>query len=186
MKYFSWVLLCLSLFITSCSKNEGDKLYFIGDSIVARWDVTRFFPSYMVFNDGVSGEGIGYIEKLAHSYVNQTVIVEIGTNDVRNMTDVKAYSERYVRAIQNIDAKTIYLYSILPRSYCTDDEYVNEKIKLLNQEIKEKVAETNIIYVDVYDKFYNQGMNPQYSYDGLHLNESGYEILSEELKKVLL
>ncbi|MCQ2960136.1 MAG: GDSL-type esterase/lipase family protein [Bacteroidales bacterium] len=175
------------LSLSACSKNADKTLYFIGDSIIARWDVARFFPSFAVSNKGISGEGISYVESLTHLFENQIVVVEIGTNNIKGITDVDAYSEKYVQAIRDLDAKTVYLFSILPRSYYSDKDDINERIELLNQKIKEKIINDNhIIYVDVYDKFYEQGMNPEYSYDGLHLNEHGYMILSEELKKMLL
>jgi lysophospholipase L1-like esterase len=44
----------------------------------------------------------------------------------------------------------------------------------------------NIVYIDVFSKLLkDDAINMQYSYDGLHLNKHGYEILSYELKRYL-
>lgn len=179
--------LFLTILLCSCTKKSEEKIFFLGDSIVARWDVKRFFPAHSVENLGVSGEGIKYVESMAHSFCNDIVVVMIGTNDLKwiNSEEQDPYVERYVKAIYNLDASTVFLFSILPRSRSTDSENIHQKITSLNKKIQSKVNGTSVVFIDVYEKFYKNGMNSQYSYDGLHLNEYGYELLSESLKTYL-
>lgn len=48
-------------------------LDFIGDSIIARWDIDEYFPTWQVSNYGVSGAGIDYTEGNASRFVGKQV-----------------------------------------------------------------------------------------------------------------
>ena len=170
--------------LSSCEE-EDKRLTFIGDSIVARWDLEVSFPSYVVENKGVSGSGIASFENYAHKFSGEDIVVIIGTNDLGRITDetMASYARKYVQQIIATDAHEIYLYSILPRNFKSDSPTVNEKIRELNALIK-KEAEgyANIVYIDAFTRFINKDkIEMQYSYDGLHLSPYGYEILSEFL-----
>ena len=53
----------------------------------------------------------------------------------------------------------------------------------LNALIKSRSNEYgNVVYIDAYSSMKKDGnINPQYSYDGLHMSPYGYEILSQLL-----
>lgn len=164
-------------------------LDFIGDSIIARWDIDEYFPTWQVYNYGVSGAGIDYIEGNAGRFVGKQVVVVIGTNDINYMAPnrIEKYTERYMTAINGLGASRVFLYSLHPRNFSSDRSDVNTDVANFNDHIRAKVSEVpSIVYLDVYSDFFYKGEpNPHLYYDRLHLNPYGYEILVSALKKAL-
>lgn len=184
------VLLITALALLACRDEKRDgRLCFVGDSIVARWDVAASFPSRRVENYGRSGAGIGYIESLAGDFAEKEIVVLIGTNDSPLMTDRlrKTYAERYIDAILALGASHIYLYSVLPRDFAVDRDEINDDILKFNGLIQTLAADIpSITYLNVYPDFLRNGnINPQYYNDGLHLSPYGYEILDAALLNAL-
>ena len=182
-------MLCLSF--TSCDKDDTNdiKLTFIGDSEVARWDVNYFFPTYHTENKGISGAGIIDIEKMENAAQDGYAVIILGTNDIHalSMEKLQGYASRYVAALEQLKGKRTFLFSIFPRSFANDQPGLNTIIKTLNAIIKEKCQSIpGFTYLDVYSKLeYEDGIHPEYSYDGLHLSKQGYELISNALKKEL-
>ena len=50
------IMLLLILSLGACSEEKEGELCFVGDSLVAGWDVKDAFPTWIVRNDGVSGD----------------------------------------------------------------------------------------------------------------------------------
>ena len=48
-------MLAFAALMSSCSGDSISELYFVGDSLVAGWDVKSSFPTYLPHNDGVIG-----------------------------------------------------------------------------------------------------------------------------------
>ena len=184
------IFICVFIFLMSCVNEQRDyNIIFIGDSLVARWDIESSFPSIRFENLGYSGSGVAYIEKLNGMFDGYDIVILSGTNDlgIVRKEGVEVYSERYVNAIINLKGRNIYLYSILPRSFKGDQIGLNDLIDSLNQNIKKRIIiYKNVKYINVNSQFRTQhGMNEELSYDGLHLNNYGYEIYSRELKKYI-
>lgn len=191
MKIINRVLLALMLLvnISACQDDIDSELYFIGDSIIARWDLPESFPSHLCKNDGKSGSGIAYIETLAGQFDNKDVVVIFGTNDNTLMVETTRaeFAQQYVNAIIGLKASRVYLFSVLPRCFAGDADDVNANIAAFNAIVKDMVENiSNIIYIDVYQSFILNGLpNPQYYNDGLHLSPYGYEILTKALDNKL-
>lgn len=186
MKIFRLLIFCMlaTCLVTSCDDNDSP-LYFVGDSIIARWDIAESFPSRVVYNDGKSGAGLTYIESLKGRYANKEVVIMIGTNDNYMLADDKRaeYARQYLEAIQGLDASKVYLYSVLPRGKEAAGDRLNADIRAFNGMMQEMVANMpQIIYINVYDDFMRgSGVNVQLYDDGLHLSAYGYEILTKAL-----
>lgn len=186
----NWMKLCLvaiiCLILGACSENEDDKIIaFVGDSLVARWDLQNSFPTKQTENYGVSGSRLDYIQSQAGKFIGKDVVVIIGTNDVMHLQDTEeeGYAEKYVEAVEKLGGDRVFLYSIFPRRFSTDPADINKRIERLNQLIASGIG-TDVIYIDVYEMLTKDGnLNMQFSYDGLHLNDFGYEIISKELIK---
>lgn len=175
----------------SCDNDSMDTLAFVGDSEVARWDLPYYFPTRIVENHGRSGAGIDYIESLAGKFKDKTVVVVIGTNDLYKLIDggLDLYALRYVEAIKGLGADRTFLYSIFPRNFASDMVDFNDIIRQLNKVVKTLVTEdVSFTYIPVFDDLYSsetKSINHQYSYDGLHLNDFGYELISKKLTQLL-
>lgn len=174
----------------SCNKfDERAMIVFIGDSLIARWDVENSFPAYKTCNWGLGGGHIEWIEEHEGALRGKTSVVLIGTNDVKNLSksQIESYASRFVNAVLGMKADRVILISILPRNCESDIENINQQIVELNRLIADKVKdEKTITYCNVFSKFEKDGtLNMNLSYDGIHLNQYGYEILSSEIKKYL-
>ncbi|WP_289159485.1 GDSL-type esterase/lipase family protein [uncultured Muribaculum sp.] len=192
MKYLHEILVAFAVLflLSSCSDDVKDaRLDFVGDSIVARWDLAEYFPSRLVYNYGKSGAGIEYLESLAGRFADRNVVVMIGTNNnyLFVETDREDYARRYVDAITALDAKRVYLYSVLPRDFTSDRDDVNDDIAEFNAVVKHIVESMPaIVYMDVYDDFLHDGkIDFQLYSDKLHLSPYGYEILTKTLLQEL-
>lgn len=192
MKYLHEILVAFAVLflLSSCSDDVKDaRLDFVGDSIVARWDLAEYFPSRLVYNYGKSGAGIEYIESLAGRFAGRNVVVMIGTNNNYLFVepDREDYARRYVDAITDLDAKRVYLYSVLPRDFTSDRDDVNDDIAEFNAVVKHIVESMPaIVYMDVYDDFLHDGkIDFQLYSDKLHLSPYGYEILTKTLLQEL-
>ena len=71
--------------------------------------------------------------------------------------------------------------------YLEIERSINDYIKELNFALSQMVETLNYgVFLDVYDDFaYEDKMNMNYSLDGLHLNDLGYNILNVRLSKEL-
>lgn len=179
-----FVLIFLTL-LFSCNTEDNRRLVFLGDSLVARWDLEVSFPSYVVENKGISGSGIDSFSKYKNQYIGTDIVVIIGTNDLGRISDdnIEEYAQNYLEQIVSTGAESIYLFSILPRNFANDSTDINDKIERLNDLIKCGAENYgDIIYIDAYSCLKdNEGIAPQYSYDGLHMSPYGYEKLSQLL-----
>lgn len=178
----------MSVMFSSCNTDEDIAYCAIGDSLIARWDIQSDFPSHQIYNMGVSGSGIDYLESKQNSCKGRIVFVLSGTNDLSKIrNNINAYSDRYFNAIEGLGGERTYIISLLPRNFDSDDNDYNELIKTFNKLIIEQAKNYPTINVlDVHDSFTKDGtMNEQLSYDGLHLNNYGYEVLSSILRKYI-
>lgn len=177
----------VSCLMSGCDDKDIKELYFVGDSIISRWDLDEYFQHYVTNNQGVSGAGIDYIESLGQTETGHDVVVMIGTNNMSVDLDTEAYANRYVDAIMALDARRVFLYSVLPRDFNGEQEALLPVIKRFNTTVRSLVAgESSVCYIDVYDKFMVGGhIDYGLYYDRLHLTSSGYEILAKALEEKL-
>lgn len=186
------IIICLLAPFTliSCDSPQSDPIInFVGDSIVARWDINQDFPSYCVYNHGVGGSGIELLENYSHKFLGQDVVVIAGTNDNNLLIEDQRddYAKRYLSSVLSLTDHNIYLYSLLPRDFTGDRTNINDDIQAFNAIIRNFVEDIDrVVYIDVFSDFINGG-NIDYTYysDGLHLNSIGYEILTQKLLKEL-
>lgn len=166
---------------------EKPKFAFIGNSHMAFWALNIYFPHWECLNYGAPGEGLSYVESFTVDTSDCEVVLQFGTNDIYQLNDenMDGYVHRYVQAVQAIPSRRTYLFCIFPRNdYADYSTAVNRFISVLNRKIEEQLQETNIIYLDVFDKLILNGrLNSEVTIDDLHLNGKGYTILAEALKQ---
>lgn len=179
----------------ACSGEPEGELYFVGDSLVAGWDVREAFPTYIVRNDGVSGARLEDILTWNLDYRDKDVVMLIGTNNLgyeiinesTRWQFIEDFVEEYRLTIETLAPRKVFVISILPRNFDSDDPSLNLCIEEMNFALSQMVNElSNGVFVDVHDDFLYKGkLNMNYSLDGLHLNDLGYNILSKRLSQVL-
>lgn len=119
-------------------------------------------------------------------FQDEAVVVITGGNDIASINDLDEYVDRYLQTLRNMQAKRIYLFSILPRLAFEEDNY--EKVRALNAKIRRQVQGQvdGIVYIDLFERLLKDGkLNENLFYDGVHLNSWGYDLISGELNRVL-
>lgn len=185
MRYYSTIIIAI-FFLSSCSKGNNDfTLFFVGDSMVANWDVEASFPNRETRNWGKDGARVDYLNDV--NLLDNEVIMLIGTNDLRanmNGEQIQKYAEKYQNAVSAVSTGRIILLSVLP----TGNADKNETIKTFNTIIEQWASlEPNIKYLNCYSKFLDENdlLKSDLTREGLHLNDYGYIILTDIVQSTL-
>ncbi len=171
-------------------------IVFVGDSITQDFNVYEYFPNHNVYNRGIGGDtSRGVLSRLNESIFElkpNKVFLHIGTNDLELIADgIENIAKRInsiVKKIYEFDNKIeIYLISVYPVNPLIDKKTTgkrnNQDIIKLNNKIKEI---PNIIYINIFDKLIlDKVLNPEYTIEGLHLNQKGYEIIRKIILKYI-
>ena len=172
---------------------------FLGDSITDFYDLEKYFPDDPVVNSGVGGNTTDDIledmQQRVYQYNPSKVFLLIGTNDLQDGKTPDEIFENIKRIVEGIqenrpEAK-IYLESIYPvnrnfENSGAQDRH-NEDIKEINKKIEEYCMEEDLTYIDLYSVLEDENgdLRAEYTNEGLHLSEEGYDIVTETLKKYL-
>ena len=184
------------------NKNYTNYL-FLGDSITDYYDLDKYYEEYKVVNSGISGNQTSDIlddlQKRAYVYNPSTIFLLIGTNDyIHNKKEdetVNNIKEIVEKLNKNLPNAKIYLESIYPVNN-TDDKKIsksmvsirnNTSIKKINSELKKYCNDKNCTYLDVYSLLEDKDGNLklEYTKEGLHMSDKGYEVITKELKKYM-
>lgn len=175
----------------------------LGDSIMEIFNDGELFAEYReksgldVYNRGISGDTTDrLLERLDDNVVNiqpKNIVLLIGTNDYGIFADIDYVYTNTVKIVNELIAKcndvNIVLMGILPvgKETQTTRGRNNKKFTEHNSMIKKLAKDKSIHYIDLTDKLSdNDGyFSPQYTYDGLHPNAKGFEIIKDEIIKYL-
>lgn len=184
------------------NKNYTNYL-FLGDSITDYYDLDKYYEGYKVVNSGISGNQTSDIlddlQKRAYVYNPSTIFLLIGTNDyIHNKKEAETVNnikEIIEKLNKNLPNAKIYLESIYPVNN-TDDKKIykqmvsvrnNASIKKINSELKKYCNDKNCTYLDMYSLLEDKDGNLklEYTKEGLHMSDEGYEVITKELKKYM-
>lgn len=185
MKTFVFYCILLSSIFSGCASDSEGGIVFIGDSLIEYWDLEKSFPTFCCENRGVAGATIEDLYDVCSNYSDHVIVLLVGTNNLslwKDDTFIDYFNSSYLKLVDKLQARKILVISLLPR-----DKFNNENIHKLNHSLKESLYEyPNVTFVDVFDSFlYAGNLNPEYSVDGLHLNQYGYLLLTQLLDKEL-
>lgn len=184
-------------------KEQDENIVFYGDSITEGYNVKEFYDEFRVVNSGISGNKtedlINRIDNDLYNYNPSTVIIQIGTNDIRASIkdeDIIKNLKSIINGIRkNRKNASILIESIYPINREMDEEYWkdvnpdynNKHIIKINNEIKELCKKEHIRYIDIYSKLLddNKNLKEVYSKDGLHLTDLGYYKVTKLIKEYL-
>jgi lysophospholipase L1-like esterase len=172
-------------------------IVFVGDSITQDYNVYEYFSEYTVYNRGIGGDTTEGLLKRMHESIFDLnpshVIILMGTNDFgvlnSNPQDIFERMKKIVSLIQmKLPDTKIILLSVYPVNPTLDHMSVgqrnNRNIQALNQ-LYQTIEGIN--YLDIYNLLIdNQGnLNKDYTVEGLHINQNGYQIITEHIKNHL-
>ncbi len=194
--------------LTAPAKDEN-RVVFIGDSITDLWDnpgFGGFFPSKPYINRGISGQTTTQMLLRFRQDVlalkPKIVIILAGTNDIAGNlgpSTLEMIEDNLISMIELAKAGNVrvVLASLLPvcdyklnkegKAIVQTTRRPPEKIRALNEWMKEYAAKNQVIYLDYYaamvddQGFLKEGL----TYDGLHADANGYAVMSPLAEKAI-
>ncbi len=178
-----------------------ENIVFFGDSITQFYNLNKYYNQIPVVNSGTSGyttsDLLATIKEKVYVYNPTKVVLLIGINDMNKKVDDLNILENIKTIASNIKEnrpKTkIYIESIYPvdkdRYHILVETNVdNNKIREVNKIIKEICDENGYVYINMFDELNNKEQDKliyEYSTDGLHLSDAGYEVVTKKIMSVL-
>ena len=169
--------------------DEGElDVVFLGDSLTDGYDVGRFFPQYKVSNRGISGDTTVGLENRLDVCVYQVkpkvAVMLIGANNMDEMMD--NYEDILIGFKENVPDTKIVLLSLTSMSGEWGKK--NQLAAYNNVQIKMLAEKYDYEFVDLYSALLNLETGEiydEYTTDGGHLTEQGYEVLTSQIAPVL-
>jgi len=160
-----------------------------GDSITEGWlgfdiDLGAEVSNHGIGWDTVTGLKSRLPQMLRHN--PDKIFILIGTNDIGYQRDVDVMASELADIIKAFKHEKpqaeIYIQSIMPRE--AESLPFVEKI---NQAYGSVTREQGVNFIDLTNVFaaHDGTLRPELTYDGLHLNQKGYENWAEVLKKYI-
>ena len=184
----------------SIPSSDQKRIVFMGDSITEFWSVIDpdYFSVKSYINRGISGQTTPQmlIRFRADVIALQptAVVILAGINDIAGNTgpsSIEMIWDNIFSMVEIAQANNIkvILCSVLPAydfPWKPNQEPI-EKIKALNEIIKNYAKANNIVYVDYYSVMVDdrQGLKAKYSNDGVHPNKTGYQIMEPIVEKAI-
>ncbi len=163
------------------SKLEKDikkaDIIFLGDSLTEGFDLKNHIKHRNLVNLGISSDTsygvLNRIEMLSQNK-NSIVFLMIGVNDLGINESFENIKNNVTSIIDYLKSKGLYI--VIQSVLLTDGrKRDNHNIFLLNQELIKLSKQSGVTYLDLNPFMVKNGkLNPEFTYDGLHLNATGY------------
>lgn len=182
--------------------HEKPKGIFIGNSITALWAAED--PDFFVTNNCVSraigGQTSTHLlvrfQKDVVSLNPYYVVINAGINDIGEATgdydqDMTMSNIKSMVQLSKANNIKVILTSVTPSGdfdWKPQIKNVSQKIDFLNTEIKKYAIDNNIMYVDYNLALRNNdgSFKKEYTFDGVHPNSTGFEIMKNTLSPFIL
>ena len=182
---------------------EGIKegIIFMGDSITEEWGriMPEFFSNKQYINRGIGGQTTPQmLIRFRQDVIDlnpEAVIILAGTNDIAGNTGPSSVkmiidnlmSMAEIACKQNI---LVFMSSILPVFRYPWNKSIIEpfkKIAEINNFMKDFSNREKLVYVDYHSHMVDSrpGLKLELTTDEVHLNQAGYMVMSEIVKKVI-
>tara|TARA_B100001179_G_C18591544_1_gene404938 strand:+ start:954 stop:1715 length:762 start_codon:yes stop_codon:yes gene_type:complete len=160
----------------------------VGDSITAQGRWHEMFPGISIVNRGVGGDTVGGVRERLPSITAveaDTYFLMIGTNDALMDNPDAAILDHYAAVLDGLqaDGAEVYVHPILQCgaiAQCTPA--VHDKIDRLNAQITKLARQKNAQIIDLNPALTDEdGLKPELTWDGLHLNSEGFRLWREAI-----
>lgn len=178
--------------------NQTCQVLFLGDSLIDLFDVNRYFAlDCSIINRGISGITTAFLQNNLDIILGNTspksIFILIGTNDLGQgdsplsvYADISELCSDLKKHYPEVELKII---SILPTNENSNyqetvSQRTNERIEQLNQLLQ---GLENISFLDVSTSLSDRTgqLRKEYTVDGLHLSELGYQVFAQHLSDYL-
>jgi lysophospholipase L1-like esterase len=183
---------------------------FAGDSITENYRVSEFFAEYtaetecLVYNRGVSGEVSEEMkrrfEQSVLSLAPRNIVILIGTNDLAKGTAPADIAKNIAHVLSlsrsACPEANIILEAVYPTNPTINDRFMRmvlhgrrtaENIRALNNLLEETAKEYGAVWLDLTGSLADEAgnLNEKFTFDGLHLNAAGYNIVTKKILPLL-
>lgn len=176
-------------------KVVDENVVFVGDSLINRYDLSKYYDGMKVVNSGVSGDKTNDIldnmEERIYRYNPSKVVILVGTNDYNSNSneDVAKNIGKIIDGIkENRKYADIYVQSLYPVNKEVNDgasvrSRNNEKIKDINKLVKKTCEDKKVEFINVYELLVdeNGNLDVNYTEDGLHINDDAYKLVTKTI-----
>ena len=188
-------------FAIAAPQENEKRVVFMGDSITEEW--SKLYPSYFekrsYINRGIGGQTTPQmLIRFKQDVVDlrpAVVVILAGTNYIAGNTgpsNVKMITDNIfsMETIANAHGIQVVLSSVLPvYIYEWSPEVIDppSTIDAVNERLKEHAASSEIEFLDYFSEMVDdrKGLKKEYTPDGVHPNEKGYELMSTIAEKKL-
>ncbi len=155
-------------------------LLFLGDSLTEYANWRELFPGHETRNMGIAGDTTdGVLQRLdgIAALSPDKIFLMIGINDLFMGRTPKRILDNYKEILavlkRELPRAEVYVQSLLP---VESMEGVSEGLLDVNAGLKALAGEYGCTYIDLFTPFSDLtvGINPDYTYDGVHLTPEGY------------
>ena len=185
-------------------KRTSNDVVFVGDSRIAGNDWLSKTLDFQVVARGLTGDSIAGLQYRMQEILRENpkgIVIECGINDLRNIDFdlyksphiIRRISQNFRGLIDTIQLKSpntkIVIQSVLPvYRNVSNCNQCSEKVDTLNAQLTQICVQENVQFWDLVPILTTQQqLNLNYTFDGIHLNPTGYEaweqFLSAKLKK---
>lgn len=175
---------------------QKGQVIFLGNSLTqgGKWDV--YFPAQKPVNRGISGDNtlgmLGRLHEIIDSRPSKLFLLA-GINDI----SLNRTNDKIMTGIKSIiyqvkagsPGTKIYVQSLLPINN-SPNRYKRmldkeKQIEELNKELQEFCDKENILFINIYPAFLGgeRLLDARYTTDGLHLNDDGYAVWTDQIRK---
>ena len=189
--------------IKKLEKRERAKykdIVFLGDSLIDFYDLDKYYDIEIV-NSGVAGwttdDILDNLDEKVFKYYPKKLLLLIGTNDLNAGKDTDYIVNNIKKIIKSVKEKRpytkIYIESLYPvnntKSGKINLDVVgvrnNDDIQKINTSLNKYCKKNNYVYINMYDELIDDDNNLklEYTNEGLHMSDKGYDVITRKLKK---
>ncbi|MCB0659127.1 MAG: alpha/beta hydrolase fold domain-containing protein [Saprospiraceae bacterium] len=181
-------------------ENAGKRIVLMGNSITEGWSNhnPEFFANKPYVNRGISGQTTPQmLVRFRQDVIDlhpRAVAILAGINDIAENTGPMTLEETFgnIRSMAELARNAgiqVVLCSVLPAKDFPWHPGLApaQKVVDLNRMIRTYADQEDFLYVDYFTPMVDaeNGLKSEYTYDGVHPNKMGYQVMDEILEKVL-
>jgi lysophospholipase L1-like esterase len=171
--------------ITLYSKSRA--VVFLGDSHIEQCEWGEIFSEIKVLNRGIPGELTGLTLKRVNQILpdSSLVFLQIGINDVLSGYSENQILNNYLRILAEVSSRNCKVVPtlIFPTRFLPEKNIIVFRI---NMSLKSEFKKRNIGFIDLTESISKDGiLKSEVSWDGVHLNATGYSFWIIEMEKIL-
>lgn len=172
---------------------SSKKIIFLGDSRVHGVNWHRELKRRDVVNAGMPGittlQLTNKLDSILECRQPERAYIQIGINDIRKSVPFDSTMQAYsvlISELRRLSIQPVIVSVIsLRKDFVQDhlpDNVINEQVVKMNEALRSMATREMVAYVDVNTPLTETGrLKLEYTFDGIHLNETGNRIFAESI-----